>query len=414
MKLVMGLRIKMIIVKLFIKIKHFLSHPLLTIKVRGKGPSAKIERAIKYCFYKLKYGKNVILFESHYVFDGNSGALYKYLRSKRKYNKYTFVWLVKGYIDGTVKNTRHDLFFSLENQSGLKKYLCGISKFAFYDDVPIKAGAKSGKTIHLSHGQLALKNIKGIIKTPDYVNYALCISEHYKPYFCQDIGCPPEKIFICGLPRNDILFSEKVDVSTYFETSRYEKIILWLPTFRKVNWCDRNDETKELPFGIPLFYTEDQIKMIDNFLKDKNILLVLKLHPVQDLGVIQINNVNNIIFIEHQSLIKNRIGTNYLYPYADAMISDYSSAATDFMLMDKPLAYIIEDQDNYKLKLPQELYNKRTPGTKIKTVDDLKNFLQSVFDGDDEFRNERREFVNYIHTYKDGENCKRIVKMFNI
>lgn len=391
-------------------IKKCFRHPIKALKALLQA-GIKVAKKGGYGFW---FGKNIILFESHYEFDGNSGALYKYLRARKKYDKYTFVWIVKGFQDGSYKNTRHDLVFSMMNRSSKKKYLMQKAKFAFFDDVPIRAGGENAKTIYLTHGQLGLKNVKGIINMPNYVDNALCISEYYKPFFCNNIGCPSEKIFICGLPRNDVIFEKHCEIKEYFDEYKYNKVVLWLPTFRKVDWCERNDTKKELPFGIPLFYSQEQFQIVDNFLKRKNMLLVLKLHPRQDLTIIRDVNMNNIIFITHKSLVKNGIGTNYLYPHADAMISDYSSAATDFMLLDKPLAYIVEDQEDYKLNLPKEVYDTRTPGNKIKTINELLCFLEMVYMGEDEFKEQRRALVNLVHTYKDGNNCKRIADKFNI
>ena len=91
----------------------------------------------RFCWF-FYYGTKIILFESHYEYDGNSGALYKYLRSIRKYNRYTFVWIVKGYEDGKIPNTRRDLIFSENNRSLLKKYLSNNASFSFYDVVVIQ------------------------------------------------------------------------------------------------------------------------------------------------------------------------------------------------------------------------------------------------------------------------------------
>lgn len=367
----------------------------------------------RFCWF-FYYGTKIILFESHYEYDGNSGALYKYLRSIRKYNRYTFVWIVKGYEDGKIPNTRRDLIFSENNRSLLKKYLRNHASFSFYDDVPIEARGKNAKTIYLTHGQMSLKDSSTLIRVPDDVGYALCVSDFYKPIFCSKFNIPHEKVFICGMPRDDVLFQPKKDVSFLFNPDSYSFVVLWLPTFRKNKYSERNDSNEELPFGIPLFTNLSKFKKLNEFLIEKNMLFVIKLHPSQDLTVISKISFSNIVFIDHQTLINHRIATNDLFPHSHALITDYSSVAIDYMLIDKPLAYLEENKNAYKLNVSQEYYDLMTPGEKIKTTDELLLFLNKICEGIDEYKKERNAFIEKAYRYRDGNNCQRIVERFKL
>lgn len=395
--------------RLLTKVLRWINHPFRSIK----NACTKLKHVILDGLYRIYYGKNIVLLESHHEFGGNSGALFRYMQNKPQYSDYTYVWFVKDYVDGTFKNTRRILVFSFKHSSYRQQYLIYHAKVAFFDDVPVKANGKGAKTIYLTHGVgPVLKNVKGLIVIPSYVDKALCTSENIVEIVSDQYSFPKEKFFICGQPRNDVLFREKVDVSSVVDLNGYDKCIIWLPTFRKVRGSDRNDSFSSMPLGLPLIKNEYEYKQLQRVLEQSNSVLLIKLHPLQDDSQVVAHSTQNIKIVSHDALVENRIDTNMLYPYFDAMISDYSTAPFDYMLLNRPIGYIIDDIDDYKLSIPIEEYNKRTPGTKIKCNQDLISFIISISSGNDEFRTQREQFSSYIHHYHDGENCRRIAQMF--
>lgn len=391
------------------RILRWINHPVQTTK----NAWTKLRRTISAVIFRIYYGNNIVLLESHHEFGGNSGALFRYMQKDPKYSGYTYVWFVKDYVDGTFKNTRRVLVFSFKNTSLKQQYLINHAKVAFFDDVPVRAKGKGAKTIYLTHGAgPVLKNVKGIIVIPSYVFKALCTSENIVDIESEQFSFPKEKFFICGQPRNDVLYEERVDISSAIRLDKSQINIIWLPTFRKARGTERNDSCSTYPLGLPLIKNEDEFFYLQDELEKRNAHLLIKLHPLQDDSVITIQSTKNITILSNDVLVINRLDTNMLYPYFDAMISDYSSAPFDYMLLNRPLGYVIDDMDYYRLAIPEDDFNSRTPGNKIYTLNDFVSFIDAISKGIDEYKDERVRFTNYIHHFQDGNNCKRIIEMF--
>lgn len=59
-----------------------------------------------------------------------------------------------------------------------------------------------------------------------------------------------------------------------------------MPTFRKGIVFGREDSTAIEPLGITIFKTMDEIQDLNGYLKTNNALLIIKIHPMQDLSSI--------------------------------------------------------------------------------------------------------------------------------
>lgn len=373
----------------------------------------KIKNTVFSFLYRLYYGKKIILLESHEPFDGNSGALYHYMRTNKKYKKYTFVWILQLYSDNGIKNQRRVLLFSKNNKTYRKQWFINHAEFVFFDDVPIRPGNPNAKTIYLTHGCPPIKKVKGIINVPEYVDYAIGSSVDVIRIASEQFSFPREKFIIAGQPRNDVLFEEKKDIKLLFNPKIYSKVILWMPTFRKAKFSDRNDTNKSLPYGIPLFKKEKEIEFLNNFLQVNNTLFVIKLHPLQDTSVVNLNKYSNIITLTSDDLQKAKVSTNTLLLYADALITDYSSVVFDYLLLDRPIAFLLDDLDDYKLGLVDEA-NQFIFGYKLMNIKELIVFLNDIIDGNDRFSIERKILKKYIHQYQNGGYCKRIIDLFSV
>lgn len=391
------------------KINSFISHPYLSIKPRIK----KIKYAVLRPLYRLYYGNNIIILESHQVFDGNSGAVYQYMKNQKKYKKYTFIWLSLSYKLGSTANTRRTLAFPFDYYSMKKDWLIHHAKFVLFDDIPIKVDRPNVKTVYLTHGCPPIKNVKGIINLPDFVDIAIASSNYTIQIASEQYSFPKEKFIVAGQPRNDILFEPKKDISFFFNPNDYKKVILWLPTFRKVKDSDRNDSAKDFPFGIPLFSNEEELGAVNSLLANNNTLLVMKLHPMQDTDSIHIKAYSNIKILSANELTEKNISTNALFLHSDALISDYSSTVFDYLLINKPIAYLFDDLDLYKVGLIDG-YEELIAGCIMKNLDDFIGFIKKVIRDEDEFADQRKKVTDLVHEYQHGGFTKRIVELLNI
>ena len=131
------------------------------------------------------------------------------------------------------------------------------AKHVFYTtgQIPIKP-SKNQIVIHLRHGNTNFKSsgLKTNINNGDefYFSYMAATSEFFKKIMSEEYGCKEENIAVVGDPLIDELLNDKACMD---EFSDFDKMILWLPTFRKSDYLGYDDSTiEEL---LPLFKPKD-------------------------------------------------------------------------------------------------------------------------------------------------------------
>ena len=87
----------------------------------------------------------------------------------------------------------------------------------------------------------------------------------------------------------------------------------------------------------------------------------------------------------------------------DALISDYSSVAVDYLIVDRPIAFALQDYEEYKRTRgfvfddPRELM----PGHHLYSFQELKLFLSDVSADKDPYRENRKQMFNVAITRSD-------------
>lgn len=77
-----------------------------------------------------------------------------------------------------------------------------------------------------------------------------------------------------------------------------------MPTFRKRIAFGREDSTAIEPHVIPIFKTMDKIQDLNGYLNINNALLIIKIHPMQDLSSIKLHDYSNIKVLNGHSVKK--------------------------------------------------------------------------------------------------------------
>lgn len=358
--------------------------------------------------------KNIVIIVSHNDFDCNGGALYDYL-IKHNYNKkYKIVWLLRNEKPSNLPDNVECLY--LFRPSIRKAYYLCVAKYYFADmDLPKKL-REDQISCYLTHGGIVIKNVRGLINMTDDVDYVLSSSPNYDEIMAKTYSMPyPDKRMIhVGYPSNDVLFIGEADEIYKITSKCYKKVILWMPTFRKLKSSDRNDSIKEQPLGIPLVESVSQLKHLNEILFELDVLLIIKIHPMQDLTTIRdLQDMTNIKILTGENVKKLDVDNYRLMKCADAFISDYSSAIYSYLLLNRPIAFVLSDEKDYKLGMVE------TPvdflvGEKIYTFEDFLKFIEDVYYGRDEYTKQREELMDWLYSYRDGKSCERLVKFLNM
>ena len=229
------------------------------------------------------------------------------------------------------------------------------------------------------------------------------LEEHYYAFICPGqehvkfLVSPwhiPEKTSIfSGHPRNIFLHS----------SPKPEKVkIIYAPTFR---WNPK-DETSMIDRFI------EAIPDIDDFLERVDGELVLRLHPHTwrnyQQKILSALEGHKRISMDRDKDVYTSLGSYSI------MISDYSSIAFDFVLLDRPIIFLVPDRATFmehdvSFNYP---FDEFTPGPKVDTWQDVLAELDAYVnhpDKDGEWRRRvRAEF--YDMSVNDADNSKRIVE----
>lgn len=349
---------------------------------------------------------------SHNDFDSNCFAFYNYLVENGYNKKYKIVWQLRNKLDRKLpKNVTSVLY---NERSFKRKWYFNTAKFILSDGNALEKLKDDQINIYTTHG-IGFKDVRGYLDVNSTVDYILSPSVNYDPIQRKSFNAdrfPDVKMIHAGMPFNDTLFRESDEISKITD-KKFNKTILWTPTFRMLG--KRNDSNIELPLGIPVIDTLEQLEDVNDYLKELNILLILKLHPFQNLNCCKdLKSLSNIIVINGGDAKLLGLDVYRMMAASDALISDYSSSSLSYILLDRPMAYSISDIRDYKIGFIIDNYYDFMPGEKLYSTDDLKNFIKNVYEGKDTHKKQREELCDWIYEHKDGQSCKRLADFLGL
>lgn len=370
-----------------------------------------------------KLVENRILFETNDDFTDNSRALFDYMVENGYNEKYELVWLVhepekyQKYVTKNVKFVRNFKKGSKIRRAEAYEYAL-TSKYIFYTQAFNWIGMtrKNQVFVNLWHGcgYKANKNGRKV-----FFDYCLIPGDAFIKTKMEFFGCSSKKLLTFGYPRYDMMLRENENAKAYCEKLMKEansnKMILWMPTYRHASSERLNEETLNNEFNIPIIDDAAKLLELNDYCKENNILIVIKKHYLQipyDFGE---NVLTNIVYLENKDLAENDVQLYEFIHYSDALISDYSSVAIDYLLLDKQIGFTLDDYEAYTesrgwvFEDPLEYM----PGKHIYTMDDFKDFVADIRDDKDAYAEKRAAIRKETHNVCDNY-CQRVLDYFNI
>lgn len=351
----------------------------------------------------------------------NESTLRDYLIENGYDAKYKIIWRGERKPDKIEKYTyisRH----TLDGYCTLKEYwkylyYLHTAKYIFYEDHIDKSGIRKKQIlIYLNHGTPPIKETKKTIILPKITKWCICSSSEIADIVSEQYSISEEKLLICGSPRFDHLYVGERYIDLFIKRiNASTKTIMWVPTFRQHNIItSRKDSRIILPFGIPVITQTKDFSDLNDVLAAENTILLIKPHPLQSLDFIKIKNLSHIKLLVQEEMDKYKVGLNLIMKDADAIITDYSTVAFDYMLLDRPIGYTLDDMEDYSIgfSVPNPL--DYMPGKKIKNMEDLKVFVKEIANGIDDYRESRNLLKNKIHKYQSRYNCKMLVEKLGL
>ena len=175
-------------------------------------------------------------------------------------------------------------------------------------------------------------------RKPDYVLSSTPFQTHFfstsfrvDPKVCLPFGYPRNEILLCSEQERRQFVDKYCDFLEFSLIERMQaarRVLIYMPT-----WRDSQ---------LSLFTESMDLCRLDDVLRDKGDLLLLKPHVNVSVQGKDCNNLSNIIFV------KRTVDIYPLLPYTNVLITDYSSILYDYILMPhKDVILYIYDYDEY-------------------------------------------------------------------
>lgn len=289
-------------------------------------------------------------------------------------------------------------------------FMRAVHVFYTTGQIPIKPSKKQC-VIQLWHG---ISNFKTIGKWSNinngnefYFTYMLAPSELYVPIQASEYGCPPS----CIVPLGDILVDELLESPkerTCFK--EYSKLLFWAPTFRKSDYLGYDDS--EMEDLVPMFNECEYVELNER-LKAYNIKMIVKPHPMQNnIGEGQ-RHFPHLDVYTHQEFVDAGLSLYPLLAQSDGLIGDYSSVSMQYLLLDRPQAFVVPDIEEYGkrrgfvFKNPEDYM----AGHIIKSKEEFYSFLDDFAQGKDLYKDKRHRVCDEVYKYKDSGTRQRAVEL---
>ena len=362
--------------------------------------------------------KNKIVFFSTTNLYDNTEALFRYLVEHNYQTKYKIVCAVKN------PNDYKDLE---EENISFKKVIYSMfqimnSKYLFYHNEML-AISPSSKQVWVDFWHATtFKKINKMVDPDynyDYFTYITATSELFRPIFAEAFGCELDRVIINGHPRNDDLFAQRDELAKLnVDKEGYQKVFMWVPTYRisfnQVYKDTDNDYIGET--SLPLFLKKKDLEELNDYLAEHNVLMYIKVHPAQKREGFIFEDMSNLRYLFNDFIQNKNIKFYSLLKQMDTLITDYSSVFFDYLLLNRPIGFTVEDMQSYSHKRGFVFENPLDymPGEKISSIEEFYEFINDCINGKDLYAKERNRVNELVNYYKDGENCKRILDFVGI
>ena len=217
-----------------------------------------------------------------------------------------------------------------------------------FQDIGLNLDNENRLVVNLWHG-IALKSI-GIqgysfsITGRDPFGAVIASSAKDKLVMVESfISATSENTWITGLPRNDLLSMPKSELWPEVESElekvidrkKGKKLLLFAPTFRAY-WEEWENKAAYYQF------TQEEKDALESLTKEHGYIIGIRTHLREERGVLE-------AFAGLDVEVFNDINeTAMVLREADILITDYSSIATDYILMERPVFSFSYDYEEYK------------------------------------------------------------------
>lgn len=374
---------------------------------------------------------NRIVFKNREMqdFTDNARALFEYLVENGYNEKYEIIYMVSQKKHFRKNSIPHVRFVTAESPrsftSPLAYYYGATAHYFFYTNHSADLNRYHGRgqvTVNLWHGcgyKGTVRNNRDVphSDTMAAFDYAIVPGPVFVRTKAAYWGCEEKKLLPLGYPRYDWMLdpanNKRAFLKRLFGWEEDTKTVIWMPTFRKSSLEGYGENSISLPYDLPALEGEEEMGLLDEHLRRLKLLLIVKKHPMQVGWSEKRAAYTNIRYVTDELLREKDVLLYRLVGICDALISDYSSIAVDYLLLDRPLAFVLTDYQRYQDTRGFVFENPLDymPGEKVFTFRQLLEFFTHVKEGQDLFREERRRLLPVMHNQSE-RYCRRLAEYF--
>ncbi len=387
----------------------------------NNGVFMSIKRAIKKfaekIFQSKWYPNKKILLESVPDMSCQTYPVFQKMLENHLNDEYKIIWLVSDkndFKDIHIKNVKFMNFYPKTRFEKIQRmYTLCTSRAMLYANRYIGKVFEKQLFVYLQHGTSLKSRLKHCREDENNESdMCICLAPFFVKYdSLESGGISEEKFVITGYPRNDFLFeNDKNYIKKIYPNKKYNKVILWMPTFRKADNSDRVDSTFDFPLEIPCLYTEEDCKKLNEVLIENNILLILKPHPAQKLTLLKKLGLSNFVVLYNDTISNANLQLYQFIGATDALITDYSSVYYDYLLTGNNIGLTVDDFDTYSKETGFVFENvfDYIIGEHILNVDDFISFVKDVANGEDKLKSKRDEMCKLFNENRDNKSSQRV------
>lgn len=331
--------------------------------------------------------KTKIVLYANIGFRDNVKALYDYFIENHYQDTYEIVCISNEFYHlKREKNVRYCGLYA-----GVYHFLTTKYFFYCFGKYPIKPSLKQ-MVVNLWHGMPLKKigNLEEHLKDKDFNFFTKVVatSPFFEPIMQSAFQAKSDQMLIAGNTRCDDLF-KPITLN-----DNADKRLLWLPTYRE------SEQRIDLMFVL----NGNEWLCINEQLAQINTNLYIKLHPLE-LNTIRIPSAcHHIIIITDKDLSEKNWGFYRFLGAMDALLTDYSSVFLDYLLVNRPIGFVVNDLEQYRCKRgfifnPIEDF---FVGEKILTVETLKTFIKNVYYNVDVHSSQRQQLNEKVNVIKSN------------
>jgi CDP-glycerol glycerophosphotransferase (TagB/SpsB family) len=225
-------------------------------------------------------------------------------------------------------------------------------------------------------------------------------------------GVDINQYVVTGAPRNDWLFDGRgrtLQERTLGLPFGSDRVVLFMPTFRS-RGLGKTDGTQRQ--GHFLAFDGFDPSRFVRFLERESLHFVMKIHPVEEAEwapALQ-RQGGRVHLLTDPMLERQGLDLYQLLDGVDALVTDYSGVALDYLLLDRPLVFTPVDLEAYRnsRNLVLQPYDFWTPGPKALTQGAFQDELTRSLAEPAYYRAERARIRGLVHALPDGQSSRRV------